>query len=361
MRARLETEWANDVVRLTFRADALYDDYTSSREIELRDLNVQFSPTGKVDVKAGRQILTWGTGDLLFLNDLFPKSWVSFFSGRDDDYLKAPSDAVRMTWYPGPVNIDIAWSPSFDPDEYLSGERFSFFLPQAGVVVAPRPPLSAREPNNRFENGELAMRFFRTVGSTEYAAYLYRGFFKRPLGADQIFEPIFPALSVYGASLRRPLGDGLFNAEFAWHDSRDDPAGDDPLIPNSQFRLLVGYEFEVAPRFNVAFQYYLESMQHYSNLIGNSPIPAFEPEHRRHLLTNRLTYRDSRDRLTLSLFTFYSPTDDDFYLRPGVSYRMSDEWTFSGGANLFGGQEAHTFFGQLEDNSNAWVRVRFSF
>ncbi|MFW6031595.1 MAG: hypothetical protein ACOC9T_03300, partial [Myxococcota bacterium] len=32
-----------------------------------------------------------GTGDLVFLNDLFPKDWRSFLLGRDLDYLKAPS------------------------------------------------------------------------------------------------------------------------------------------------------------------------------------------------------------------------------------------------------------------------------
>ena len=32
-------------------------------------------------------------------NILFPKDWQSFFSGRDDEYLKAPSDSLRFTYY----------------------------------------------------------------------------------------------------------------------------------------------------------------------------------------------------------------------------------------------------------------------
>ena len=89
--------------------------------------------------------------------------------------------------------------------------------------------------------------------------------------------------------------------------------------------------------------------------------PEFEPVRTRHVVTNRLTWRDQRDRLTLSLFTFYSASDDDYYLRPVVSFRQSDNWTFTGGANLFGGDQQHTFFGQLEDNSNAYFRVRFNY
>lgn len=361
LRVRLETAWANEALRVSFRGDTVYDDYVSDVDVEARELSLQFSTAESVDMKVGRQVLTWGTGDLLFLNDLFPKGWVSFFAGRDDEYLKAPSDAVRVTWYNDKANLDVVWSPRFEPDDYLTGRRFSFFSPAAGETVAPTPPLAALEPVGQVENGELALRLFRTIGSTEYAGYAYRGFFKRPLSSTPAFEPTFPRLNVLGGSLRRPLGQGLFNAEFALHDSRSDPDGADPFIPNDQLRLLIGYEFEARARFSIGLQYYLERTLDYGRLTANSSTPAFEPDRSRHVLTNRLTYRSERDKLTLTLFTFYSPSDDDYYLRPRIDYRQSDRWTFSAGANLFGGERVHTFFGQLEDNSNAYVRIRFSY
>lgn len=361
LRVRAETEWAGDRVELGLKLDALYDNYASELALEARELSLAFSPAAAIDMKLGRQVLTWGTGDLVFLNDLFPKSWVSFFSGRDDEYLKAPSDAVRLTWYRDAINVDVVWSPRFDPDEYLTGERFAFFSPLARAVVAPQPPLAGMQPARSLNNGELALRLFRTVGSTEYAAYFYRGFFKRPLGLSADSAPIFPRLRVWGGSLRRPLGEGIVNAEFAWHDSRSEPDGTDPAIPNDELRLLLGYEFEARARLNIGFQYYVERTLDHRALIARSPYPAFERDRTRTVITNRLTWRSERDTLTLSLFTFYSPSDDDRYLRPVVSYRHSDEWTVSAGANLFGGARDFTFFGQLEDNSNAYVRVRWSY
>ncbi|MDH3418172.1 MAG: hypothetical protein OEQ25_02805 [Gammaproteobacteria bacterium] len=361
VRARLETEWAGEALRLTFKGDLLYDDYESEMEAELRELAIQASPRSSVDLKVGRQVLTWGTGDLVFLNDLFPKNWVSFFFGREDDYLKDPSDALRLTWYTNAINVDIVWSPEFEPDNYLTGARASFFSPVAGGIVAPRPPLDARMPDDDIENGELALRLFKTVGSTEYAGYFYRGFFKQPLGSNASLEPSFPQLSVIGASLRRPLGRGLFNAEIAYHDSREDGGGTNPLIPNDQLRLLTGYEFEARPRLTVGLQWYLELTRDYAALVENSPAPSLEPDERRHVLTTRLTYRTAQDRLTYSLFAFYSPTDDDHYVRPSVSYRHSDRWTFTTGASLFSGKRDQTFFGQLEDNSNVYARARYNF
>ncbi|MCF8109628.1 MAG: hypothetical protein K9J81_11630, partial [Desulfohalobiaceae bacterium] len=65
--------------------------------------------------------------------------------------------------------------------------------------------------------------------------------------------------------------------------------------------------------------------------------------------------------LTLSLFTFYSPSDDDIYLRPRVSYEINDAWTVESGGNLFFGEHRYTFFGQFEDNSNWYLSLRYAF
>jgi hypothetical protein len=361
LRWRLETERDLGRFAVSVKGEAWYDSYLEELDGDFRDLSLAFSPGSSWDVKLGRQVLTWGTGDLVFLNDLFPKDWVSFFAGREDEYLKAPSNAVRATWYGESVNVDLAWTPEFEPDEYLTGERFSFFSPLAGRRVAPDPPLSAVDPAKGVENGELAIRIFKTVEATEYALYAYRGFFHQPTALTQTFVPTFAPLTSVGASVRRPLGPGLINVETVFYASRDDRSGDDPRIPNDQLRLLLGYEQEAMTNLTVAFQYYLEWTQNNEALISNSLTPELEPGEYRHLFTNRLTYRLDQDKLTLSLFTSFSPSDSDYYLRPSVSYRRSDQWTFTMGANVFGGKEPHTFFNQLADISNVYGRIRYNY
>jgi len=361
VRVRVETDWANDALALGFKGDVLYDDIVEEFDVDIRDLTLAFSPGNNLDVKLGRQVLTWGTGDLVFLNDLFPKDWVSFFSGRDIEYLKAPSDSARFNLYTNLVNIDFAWTPVFEPDNYLTGERFSFFSPLSGGKVASDPPLSADEPTQNFGNGEFALRLFRTINGTEYALYGYRGFFKQPLGLNAQMMPDFPPMTSLGGSLRRSQWSGLVNAEVSYYFSRDDRNGSDPSVPNDQLRLLLGFEREAITNFNIGVQYYLEWTQDHDELIENSPTPEFEPDEYRHMFTTRLTYRAMMDKLMWSLFVFYSPSDKDYYVRPKLTWRHSDQWTLEGGLSLFGGADEHTFFGQLDDNSNAYVRVRYNF
>lgn len=357
LRLRAETRYIRDSYTVEFKGDLAWDEVRESLDGDLRELAVSFTPLESVDVKLGRQVLTWGTGDLLFLNDLFPKDFISFFAGREENYLKSPSDTVRVIFYTDPVNIDLAWTPRFQPDDYLYGERFVFWQPAAGESAAPPVARRADEP----DTAELAIRLFRNVGSTEYALYGYSGRWKQPVGVDADGQPRFPRLRSWGASMRTPLRAGLFNAEAAWYDSRDDRDGDDPRTPNSQLRLLVGYEQELVRNFTAGTQLYTEHTRHHDRLLANSPDPGREPEEWRTVVTLRLTHRALRDTLTSSLFTFYSPSDQDFYLRPSLAWRRDDQWLFTAGLNLFGGDEAHTFFGQLEDNSNGWLRVRYHY
>jgi hypothetical protein len=361
LRWRVETERTVSRYSLGLKADVGYDEVENDGFADLRDLTLSFSLGDSLDLKLGHQVQTWATGDLLFLNDLFPKDFVSFFAGRDDEYLKAPGTAIRLTHFGPVVNVDFVWTPVFEPDNYLTGERFSFFSPLAGTIVAPEPPLAAAVPEKTFANGEFALRLFRTVAGREVALYAYRGYFKQPSALTPDLEPAFAPLSVYGASLRQPAGPGVMNAEFAWYASRDDDDGTDPLIPNDQVRLLAGYEWEAAPRFTVGLQYYLEWTLDYGELLAGTPTPSFAPEEYRQLLTNRLTYRSGRERYTWSLFTFFSPTDRDVYLRPQMTLRYSDTWTFVAGGNLFAGAKSHTFFGQFEDAGNVFLRLRFNY
>lgn len=361
LRWRVESDWQPGKVSIAFKGDLLYDAVETGWSVDVRDLTLTANPGRNTDLKIGRHVQTWGTGDLLFLNDLFPKDYVSFFAGRDDEYLKAPGNAVRISHFMSAFNVDFSWTPVFEPDIYLDGERFSFFSPFAGGNVAPDPPLSAIEPDDSFSNGEFAVRLFRNFSGKELAAYAYRGFFKQPNAVTESLQATYAPMNAYGASLRQAAGRGLFNGEFSYYDSRDDRSGTDPRLPNSQFRFLAGYEWEAKANFSVGFQYYVEWTLDHDELIENSPFAEFEPDEFRHLLTNRLTYRAGRDRFTWSLFTFFSPSDSDFYLRPVFAYRHSDQWTVTAGANLFGGTDSHTFFSSQQDASNAYLRIRFNY
>ncbi len=374
LRLQLDSTWNHDLFTATVKTDLLYDDLTDSLDyvnlttghgyFDLRLANVLFTPLSWMDVKVGRQVLTWGTGDLVFINDLFPKDWQSFFLGRDVEYLKAPSDALFVSLFPSFASIDIAYAPQFDPDRHIMGERISYWNGQS--VVGQNSVLDVDCPDSAFADDEIAARIYRSLGSYEVALYGYRGFWKSPGGVNPTTgQWLFPALAVYGGSVRGPLGSGIANLEVGYYDSLDDRAGDDPFINNSEARALVGYEQEVANNLTAGVQYYIERMMDYSDAIDamesmQMPTDTARDEDR-HTVTLRITYMLMNQNLILSCFTRYSPSDEDVYVKPVVTYKISDRWESAMGGNFFAGKNSYTFLDQFENNSNLYASLRCSF
>ncbi|WP_269524806.1 hypothetical protein [Coraliomargarita parva] len=346
--------------------DLIGDAFSDERSIDLRrgkgwmdvrELWISSPLSDRIDLKAGRQVNTWGTGDYLFINDLFPKDWQSFLLGRDDEYLKAPGNALRLNYYSEPANLDIVYTPRFAPDRYISGERLSYYSDATGVIGGEDQEVRTELP----DSGEIAARLHRLIGSTEVALYAYHGYWKSPAGQNTKGKAIFPRLTVGGASALKPIAGGIAKAEFGYYYSGDDSGGDDPLIRNSEYRFLVGYEHELASELTGSFQWYVEHMDHYDDYLDTLPEGAAARDETRHLLTVQLTKLLMMQDLRLSIFVFYSPTDEDTYLRPNLLYKINDQWQSTVGANVFFGEHKHTFFGQFENNTNVYFSLRRSF
>ena len=346
-----------------FKVDLLHDHYDETSKGILRKAVLTLTPHDNLDLKIGRQILTWGTGDFLFINDLFPKDFVSFFIGRDDEYLKLPSDAFKTSFFLKKLNIDFVLIPQFTPNDSIDGERLSFYNGLMGSIVGQNGAGNFYSPPHTINNVEKALRLYRTFGSWEGALYVFRGFYKEPLGVSNAADMDFfyPELSVYGFSLRGPFAGGIGNMEFGYYDSRNDKSGADPFIENSDLKYLLGYSKDMGGDFRTGVQYQLEQMLDYDryrvSLATGSPVD----DEYRHLFTLRLTKLWMNQTLDTSLFCFYSPSDEDYHLRPKAGYKFTDNLSLAVGANIFEGKKDHTFFGQLNKNDNVFTRMRYSF
>ncbi|QEW07053.1 DUF1302 family protein [Nitrincola iocasae] len=362
-RARYELSDYLGGLHWSLKTDLYADGVEDKLRIDLREAMVDFKLGNDVDMRLGQQVLTWGTGDMLFLNDLFAKDWQSYFSGRDDEYLKAPSLSAKASYFTSVANLDLVWTPEFQSDQFINGDRFSYFSAMSDSQMASPDGRIRPQTRDRWgQESQWAARLYGTADATEWALYAYRGYWTQPLGMTSTGEPYFPRLDAYGASARAPLAGGIANAEIAWYEGSD-TRGDNARIPNDQLRVLLGYDREVMTNFNAALQYYLEWTQDYAALEQSWPLAdgRYRPDEYRHLLTLRLTQRLRQDNLTLSLFTYWSPSDKDYFVRPAVNYRFDDHWLLTLGGNLFGGQKPHTFFGQFEDASSLYARLRYSY
>ncbi len=361
---RLQTDLTKsfDWIELKLKFDILGDMVLEETDVDLRELHLSFSPFDNMDVKLGRQVMTWGTGDLLFVNDLFPKDWKSFFIGRDTEYLKAPSDAVRISVFFESINVDLAYIPAFCGSEYIDGSRLSYWNSLLGRTAGRDFVFDDQYPNDIGTDDEISLRFSKNFNGIELALYGYHGFWKTPEGVDPVVPKlIYPKLSVLGGSVRGALLGGIGSAEAGYYYTQDDSSGKNPMVRNSEIRFLTGFEKELARNFTCGFQYYLEYMQDYDEYEQYLSVGMRKKDEYRHVLTLRLTKMLMNQNLKLSFFTYYSPSDADCYMRPNIHYKIDDHWSAELGGNIFLGDNDHTFFAQFKENTNVYAGLRISY
>ncbi len=354
------TIWPDDFDAMgRFKFDVLHDGVDDVLLFDLREGYVDYF-TDDYDFRIGRQVATWGVGDLLFINDFFPKDWESFFGGRPMEYLKIGVDGVRTRYSSSSYNWELFLIPFFEADNVPSSNRFDFFDPFSEI-----PSRVESKPSTGFDNLEMGLRVFGRVEGYDVAAYTYRGFWRSP-GArlDPVMTPeqvtlFYPRLSTYGLSAQGSLAGGILSLETGYFYSRNDTGGDDPSVPNSQFRFLSGYERQLDDDTSLGIQYYFEVMDKHGSYERSVPQGFPIQEEFRDTFTLRFDRWSNYRTLNTSMFLFYSPGDRDYLLQPKVMYKFRDDLSATLGLNIFGGKSRTTFLGQFDKSDNIFLSIRF--
>jgi len=234
LRINLDIESDGSETGAVAKIDFLNDNVAGSADIEARELYGEYL-ADSFEIRAGRQMMTWGVADRLFINDVFPKNWTAFFAGQPLEYLKTGSDAIKLSVFGKAWDIELVGIPFAQTDVVPQSDRFVVFDP--GFTV--------QEPDNRLSNGELAARLHTTLGTMDVALYAFRGYWHQPDKGLQGANIIFPHLNNYGLTLQDSILGGVLSLEAGFYQSADDISGTNPFISNSQYRYLIGYEREV--------------------------------------------------------------------------------------------------------------------
>ncbi|MBI3951450.1 MAG: hypothetical protein HY314_13445 [Acidobacteria bacterium] len=359
LQLKLAGNFASGKVGLFIKNDFYHDAVANKVDVDLREAYFD-SQAHRFGLRIGRQVITWGVGDLLFINDVFPKDWAAFFSGRLLEYLKLSSDAIKLDFHLKPASAELVVAPRFRRDNVPSGRRLLIFdlFPGIDRVIV--------EPATNPKNTEVALRVYRMLKGFDVAFYASKGFYHVPAMRpdalpSQRIANFFPRLAVYGASAQGNGLRGVLSFEVGYYHSLDDRSGRDPSIENAESQWLVGYQKDLGGDLSVGVQYYGVLMHDYASYWQSLP-KAFPARDRyRQTLAVRVMKLLRYQTLKLSFFSIYNPNDADYFLNPEIDYKITDALSLTVGSNIFGGRHETTLFGQLDRNDNIYATLRYSF
>ncbi|MDT8447810.1 MAG: hypothetical protein RRB13_13045 [bacterium] len=397
-RFRLKTSKSTEVGKLDLKLDFVDDGVLNEAYLDLREGRITTTPFSWMDLSVGKQVNTWGVGDMLFINDLFPKNWMAMFLGKDMEFMKDPANSARVSTYLGPVTFDLVYHPQFAPDTTPNGCVFAVYNPNslldasqpalAGNAGACGSPPAASLRDGQYDHDEIAGRLKANLGGFELALYGYHGFYKNPRGMELSVDSsgamslaaIYPRLSVQGASLEGQLGPGIMNFEAGNYDSLDDPDGTQALIENGALKGLIGYRMDFSAHFSAGIQVYQETMKEYAayeqsivsmyQSMGLSEAMAeaqpgyiYRKEEQHQTYTLRLTFKAQQETLWINFFGYQRPQDRDGFYKLDLTKRASNALSMTFGVNLFEGDVHYQDrdFGMLAAEDNAFLRLTYNY
>jgi hypothetical protein len=339
------------------RVDVMHDLVLGRSSLDPLELYVD-AKYRDVLVRIGRQIITWGSGDLLFVNDVFPKDWESFYLGRSLEYLKLGVDAVRIT----APHLDLVLVPRTVLDRAPGRDRF--VLPDSPWA---RLPVGTSEYPLSLKDGEVALRLSGMLAGWEFNLYgawthLHEGVVvPDDLESPMAVEVRAPRLLSIGGSIAGAVPGGLWNLEGGYRRAQEDPAGTDPIIPNSSLKVFTGYAHGLWQDAAIGIQASLETMLQHGEYLSSRPAGAPRDPKYDWLFTFRFTQQLFGQTLDLGTFLVWGATQRDAYALIYAHYRYNDVLSLDVVSNLFFGANRFSSFGGLVENTNLHSSIRYAF
>ena len=320
------------------------------------------------DIRIGKQQIVWGKADGVFITDVVSPLNLTEFLLPDFDEIRIGVTAVKFDYYIGNNTLELIWKPIFTPTKRPAPGSIWYVEPDF-----PAPATfdwSKSVVNASMENSEILGKFTAINSAIDFelmGGYIWDA--NPTMHIEKEFDmssgsPVLTGLNVTPEHHRLYLGGGSFSTEIkgvilrgeaAYYNGKyfqtADPLSADATIQKDYLHYLVGVDFSIG---GVLFssQFIQQYIMDYDNYIDN---PEAE-----NTMTVLARYDMLGETLHLELFSYIGLTYEDALIRPKITYDFADGFSFLLGSNIFVGDNSGRF-GQYEDNSMIYTKIKYSF
>ena len=314
-----------------------------------------FDYAGKyLEVKAGRQIVTWGVADGLRITDLISPMDYTEFMANDYDDIRVPVNAINLK-YPGEsFSAELVFVPVPEYFVMPSGEDNPWSMPvPEGVSM----DLSGT-PEKHIKNSEVGTRLRFFLENLDFSLTALRTFNKSPVTiADYetksvVIQGIYKPMYVLGGDFSIPVSEFVVRGEMAGYFGEPIALNDSRRYRlRKTFNALLGLDWYAGDNWTFMVQYMHKVIMDYRKELGMDQNTS--------MVTARISKEVLNNTLKLSVYGMYDIDNVSFYIRPAADYLLNDQITLSLGADILGGRRGT--FKTYEDNTQIWVKGKYFF
>ncbi|HSB07484.1 MAG TPA: DUF1302 family protein [Thermodesulfobacteriota bacterium] len=359
-----------------------WSDSYMARTFLLRELWVDFR-LGNLDLKLGKQQVAWGKTDGFKLLDILNPTDYREFILMDSEDSRIPIWMANIKYYFTPKhNVQFIWMPNYEPNfQALPGSIWALNPVNSVQLLgtAPFARVYGRNPDNQLKNSDFGFRYEGQIGEKfDFTInYLHRW--------DQ--NNVFPALvkisptgllifleepkrqNIFGFSFTTTIDsllgmkDVVLRGEFAYYKDRVFFENDVNIpIREDNIQAVIGFDKNVS----ALGKFWLVSLQLFENLIASSypdhPISSLgggkQKKHEENF-TALVSTDFSNQRWKPEVLFIWSLSHMDGWVRPRVSYEISNSLTATAGFNILWGSHVDSL-GQMSPNKQVFAELKWS-
>jgi len=359
---------------IRFRSGLKFDEYQSS--FELKEAYAAYK-SDKIDISLGEQIISWGKADIFNpTNNLTPNDY--FFLSANPDDQKIPNFLLQTKIYFGKsVNLELIGMPFYKPSVY----RYDLF--DLGKYTQ---FTKAVLPEKTFDNGALAAKLNFEYPKVDFSLSWFRGydpFYGFNLSSISLDPEGIPQIELntqtylkntFGTDFSIPIKSWIIKAEIAYNHTTDYEGN--MYIPNPDLYYVAGIEHDFGS-FHLIGQYIGKYIFDFSTLVLPNPpeLPDiiyqelqlfnrrifYQEEEQNHAFSLSINKSFIYETLKTELAAYYNIGTEEWFIRPSISYSLSDALLLSIGGFYSTGPDNSIFDYSSDIFNGAFIELKMNF
>ena len=343
-RLRGEISLEKNHSELFFSANAVYNSLISDYSgFKIRELFVS-QTLGNFELRAGRQIITWGVADALRITDLVSPMDYSEFLAQDYDDIRIPENALRVKFTKNSFAFEMLAVPVIETFELPTDRK----NPWAISITGNDSILSGGKPDFKIKNMEIGGRLSWFLSGVDFSVCALRTFNKMPVYTSTldienqkvILKPNHKRLTMTGFDFSVPWWKFVIRGEFAeYFDEAQQPDLQGEIKYKNTANAMLGVDCYPGGDWNLSLQYA------HQNENGTAIV--------------RISKDLFRNTLNINTFAYIDVTDGGIYDRTSFDYAVNDMLHIMLGFDYFNADKG--MFKMYDKNSEIWAKVKLSF
>ena len=297
--------------------------------LQLREAYAYYSDS-HWDVRAGRQIITWGVADALRLTDIISPMDYTEFLAQDYDDIRIPVGGLRLRYSHEKWSAELVAIPVSSFFELPTDDKNPW-------SIGPLP--IGDEPSHKLYNMEYGGRLSFFLSGIDFSLSALHTWNKQPVFCNGVGE--YRRMTMLGADCSIPVGQFVVRGEFAEYLDEVQTFG---RVAASN--VLLGLDWYAGNDWSLSAQYahkYVSSGDHRNT----------------GLATLRISKELLHNTLALQTFAYVDVTNGGIYNRLSADYALNDQLHAMLGYDLFHADRGS--FAVYDNNSEVFVKLKYSF